>query len=1058
MIRIIHISDIHFQDKDKESSILDKFIEDLNKLDENDIGIFLISGDLINKGGLGFNSLDDAFKIFNEKFINKILSKTNLKRDNIFFCPGNHDIDRNEINEYEELGIKGKIRKEGQAAIDEIMQKAYKDIKKGASRIKAYKNFEKNFYNNNDNKNFTNFESTYKLNIEGNSIGISSLNSCWRCCDKEEELVLGYQQIENSYKLISDCDIKILMMHHSYEFFTEIERRKIKDYVEKYYDYIFLGHVHSGDSYNTIGLHGSIFTCVSQSHSILNENNSSVEYTMGYSIVDIDLEKYKIVFKNRRYVPKLGKYVKNVDLLGDDGYKEYSILRTEEREEQNLLKDIIKRISDTHLQDFDEHLLSYKTDSKAPKTIDEIFVQPKIIREKQYDIDKKKDEVIYDIHNIIEEKNNILLVGTKESGKTILLDKIIIDLVKKFDIYGMIPVKINLRDGSRIESDIRKFLGISNSKVSKLIQENRLILIVDNLDYSIEGRSSFDKLKDFISRNKSLKVICSCETRIEKELPMEIIGDNTLKSFSHLYIDRWDSYQIESLIGTWFCNAYDNYNIKVSDISKIFKNINMSMTPLNISMFLWILEHQKNHKLVNDGKLIECFFEHLLEKLAFEDVYSDTFDYTNKMRLLSNIAYQMYKNDKLKYKLSREDIDLYMSNYIRNRKFSVKNEVILEYFIDKGILIEQQQGEKRIVAFRFECFFRFFLMQYMMIDAEFKDFILQEENYLNFDSEIDYYTGIKRDEEKLLKELHERMKNEFEYLNEFINQRHGVFDNFFEVSKSITESFDITQIEVLKDEKNTSREIIHKEKRAIEDRQIDIINKNVSIGDIEEKNNNDNLLDRLYAVWTLVAKVLKNTEETNNGELKNIVYEDMIRCSMLFAITYKAYIDKFIENELNESEDEDSNKLLKELRLTSRFIPLMHQDLLSSLIGTTKLEIVINEEIDKIIDDSNISELEKFINVFTLFNINTLEGINYIKKLTKLCNKNYIQDIIFMKLMYHYRINELNEILDKEYLNIIGDILSKGKTGRQRYEAKGEIISNIRMQKLLERSKSKETI
>ena len=36
----------------------------------------------------------------------------------------------------------------------------------------------------------------------------------------------------------------------------------------------------------------------------------------------------------------------------------------------------------------------------------------------------------------------------------------------------------------------------------------------------------------------------------------------------------------------------------------------MSMTPLNISMFLWIIEHQNNYKLINKGKLMECFFRH----------------------------------------------------------------------------------------------------------------------------------------------------------------------------------------------------------------------------------------------------------------------------------------------------------------------------------------------------------------------------------------------------------------------------------------------------------------
>lgn len=1038
MIRIIHISDIHFDKTENQIEMIDRYIEDLNKLEDKKIDLIFITGDLVNKGGKNFESIDNAFKSFETLFLDRITDSLNIHKNQIIICPGNHDINRDEVLDFEENGIQSVMNK-GSESIIQFMERGYSDISYGLKRIKAYKTFEKEYYNGYENSTITNFESNHILNIDGVNIGISSFNTSWRCYDGKEKIVIGQSQLDNSRHAIKNCDIKIAIMHHAVDFLIESEKRTVKEYIEGNYDYLFLGHVHSGDSHLNIGLRGSIFTSIVQSHDESNKNISNIDYAIGYSIIDIDNEERKIIYRNRRYVPSHKIYVDNVDLLGALGYKEYPMIDDEEKKEQTYIKGLIKRIQDVHVEEFNSHLLSFKTDSIAPKNINDIFVLPKIVE--SINNDGKKEDIIYNIEDIINSENNLIIFGEKESGKTILLDKIAIDLLDKFNIYNKIPVRIDLKNIQTIEKCIRHFLSESISKVKKLIEDNKIVLIIDNLDCSIEGKRSIEELKLFMTKNKNIKVICSCESNMSNGIPREIMGEEFFYGFTRLYIENWKSNEIEELIVSWF----DNTEIEVHDVVEIFQNIKISVTPLNISMFLWVMEHQKNYKMINDAKLIECFFEHLLEKIKVDDIYYDTFDYTNKITFLSNLAYKMLSNT-YKYKILYEDLIAYVYEYIHNRKFIMNGEEFINYLIGKGILISQRIDNKRFIAFRFECFYRYFLMQYMLISDDFRSYVISKENYLMFSDEIVYYTGIKRNQEGLLKELTNRMKVEFKDQKILLDKGHKKsYDEYFEVRNCLADKVGTVDIDRMKEEKKYRK---RNEKTKYVDNQLSSINKNVVVGEVSEKDIHESNIDHLFENLVLVAKVLRNTEETENGNLKNEVYRDVMSSSIIYSIMSKLIMDEYIQELLESEHDEQFKSFLNELELTSKLVPMMNQQLLVKLLSTAKLEMVLQEEMDNIIDNDDVSELEKYIGTFLLFNINKNKGLIYLNKLIKTFKKSYIKDLLLMKVMWLHKQSE-SEHWDKIYEGMVAEIRGRGKNPIIKSMIKNNSINNMKNQKLL---------
>lgn len=1048
-MRIIHLSDIHYNNTENERKIWRKLIKDLKNLNLNkNEDLIFITGDLINKGGENIGRLDTGFSLFLTNMVEPLLNELGLLRENIFFCPGNHDVDRKADDEYIEAGLKGKLT--SQDSINSFMETRMEEFKSGIFKIKDYKDFERGFYENIDNTYISNFNSNFILNKNGERIGITCINSSWRCSiddDKnvdDNHLIIGEFQINSSLEILKECNIKICLMHHSFNDLQEFEKTHIKKLITQNYNYLFTGHVHSSNSELNINMIGNLFTSTAQSNSIANKEEKDIEYAMGYSIVELDNVRNKIICRGRKYSYNREEYVNNVDYYGDKGYLEYPMLGDEEKEEFNRIKAHISRIKDVHLEDFNEHLLSYKTDTKAPKTINEVFVLPTIISNDE----DSDDEIQYSLDDICKYESNILLLGLKESGKTILLDKITIELVKNFDIYKKIPVKIDLKNmiSSSIDGEIRKFLGIKKGELENLIKKNKIVLIVDNIDFSMQGEKPLKRLKIFMNNNQEIKIIASCDCQIEGRLPLDIANNNLFEKFDNLYIKSWKTKEIEGIINTWFYSSEDEcIDVTVADVIKIFKNIKISITPLNISMFLWIIEHQQNYRMINSGKLVECFFEHLLEKLNIDDSYSDTFDYTNKIRLLAALAYEMYNNEEQMYKLEYNKLVTFVCEYITKRKFDVKGDILVNYFINKGILVEQLLNNKRFIAFRFECFYRFFIMQYMFIDTNFKEYVLREDKYLFFQSEIDYYTGIRRDDDILLSILSERMNREFDKVEKILLSNNCKIDSYFETSKSTVENLELEKINLIKEKNNSVSN-----KQLNSDKRINSIEQEVSVGEVKDSTMM-NPLNRLFNIWTLTAKVLKNTEETSNGEIKNIIYKDVVRCSVLTFIIYKNMIDKRIDKLINENPEAKALSIFKEMEITSKIIPLINSDNIRAILATNKLVVVINEEVDNNRKSKNISEIEEFISLFLLFDINKEQAISNIEKFINKFNSNYMKDVLFLKLMSVYIINN-NSALEKRYLNMLGEVKTKNYTLAEKSSKKSRVISGIKNKKIIEES------
>ena len=399
----------------------------------------------------------------------------------------------------------------------------------------------------------------------------------------------------------------------------------------------------------------------------------------------------------------------------------------------------------------------------------------------------KEEEIIkYNIENILEDAKNYLIYGSKESGKTILLDKMFIESIAKFNKFDRVPVIVKFTE--LMKNDIRKtlidFLSIPNNDLDEFLLQNNVIIFIDDMLFAEKAFPLLSSLRIFLSTFPKVKLVATANQVSENLIPVDYLNFNPFFKFNLAFIQNFSSKEIKQLIFKWFAGKEIDLGEKMEKLIKSFTYFGLPKTPLSITLFLWIFEKQEKSP-INNSVLVEIFIENLLEKTNIENIYTETFDFKNKQRLLSFISKYMKDNGDENYSYSVDYVDLlkYMNDYLKTR-FTGQPQRVLEDFIKRGILCYE---DINTVRFKSAFFFHYFLALHFDYDQNFKQTVFSENNFLDYIEEISYYTGLKRDSLEILTFSQQKLSEVFEILNENIRENHSKIDHVLEIkSKNST--------------------------------------------------------------------------------------------------------------------------------------------------------------------------------------------------------------------------------------------------------------------------------
>jgi len=1049
MIRIAHLSDIHLNKGhlyDAEKFVLSALIGDLRKYNQDKcIDLVLFSGDLVDKGGIDFdNDIKIAFLTFEKKVIAPMIEELGISGNRFFFCPGNHDIVRNADANFEEQGLCKVL-----TCAEEVNKFIASNNLAGIKRILPFKDFEIAYHKSYpENHKITNFHSNYVATIEPYKVGITCLNSCWRSYDSKsdkERIILGERQLIESRQIIDDCDLKFALIHHSLDWLAEFDKKAVRNFLQKDYDAIFCGHVHEGSSWVSTNYYGGLFVSIAPSNWSFNIRNTDRVYANGYSIIDYDILKQKITVHHRRYSHQKEAFDPNTDLGNQFGIVVFDIPRSSELRAIQEAIQVTSQIEDVYFESINEHLLSYNTDTKAPKRIEEIFVHPRLVHKIEPDPEKDKQEENLEISQLCDADENIVVFGAKESGKTILLDKILIDLTKNIFTYKKIPVYYDFSEvkGKRFETIISRFLNVGIRKIDEFLNNHKLVLLIDNLSFNDSRQFELNRLESFLGEHPNVQVIATSLQSIEGVIPADFFKYSFFESFRAIQIKSFKTKEISALIKRWFSKSelFDTPS-KLNKLIDFFTTLNLPRTPLAISMFLWITEQQEKYRPINHALMLENFIERLFRKFSKKEIYSETFDFTNKQRLLAEIAKEMYDRDLANYGLPYQELSNFLHDSLKAKRFEFIAEDVLQHFLEKGILLREIEDSEVYVRFRFTCFFQYFLMKYMDYDDEFLTYVLDEDNFLFFTDEIDYFSGIKRDRSDILKLLVDRMNQEYRDLTSIIDRLGNTYDDIFATQDTVISKIRDDFVKHLPEQKPGEKEI-----EKLTDEFLEAIKPEKGI---RKKDREISPIQRLEKYWTLSAKVLKNTEETKIPNLKDEAYKSVIKSSLAFAALYKYFLERYVEKR------ESKKKPLEENIMVGKdIIPLLNEIALFSIMGTKKLIVVIRDKMKNDLSGEGASDLEKFTSVFLYADLRGTENEKYLKRLVKNIHQPYIFDMTLFKLVSYYYFRSKTSQTDNLFENIIADLIVRAKGERkvvrgkifEKFKDKGRIIAQYREKK-----------
>lgn len=482
MIRILHLTDFHLNNKtlvDWNDFLKEIFLQKIKEIHESTpIDIILFTGDLIDKGGADFGSVTDGLNCFNTNIIIPILQELELDVSRLIICPGNHDINRNADEEHEEIGLKASLN--SIEKINNFINKREKENTFGAiRRIEEYKCFEKELYKDTLLEKISNFKFSLKLNLENKCVGITSINSSWRCYGDNDKgnILIGEAQLQSNLNSIESCDIKIALLHHPLEYLAEVESQLIKNHISIGYDLIFTGHVHQTNVEFVENLAGASIRITSPSGlNLIRENDNN--FSTGFSLIDYGTENVKCHFF--KYNHNLKLFVANTDVC-DQGTKEIIIHKSIEKSnkaQELILEDEFKEFLDDSGANF--------THRGKELTFEDIYVAPFM---EQYNLneDEEKSATIKStdvLQKIIDnEIKHTIILGDEKSGKTSFLKLTFKNILNE---EANVPIFIEGREIKKVsKEDILKLIEKESKRQYKHkvdLTPQKLCIIIDDFD------------------------------------------------------------------------------------------------------------------------------------------------------------------------------------------------------------------------------------------------------------------------------------------------------------------------------------------------------------------------------------------------------------------------------------------------------------------------------------------------------------------------------------------------------------------------------------------------
>ena len=726
-MKILHISDFHYLSKhDSDYRFrVEKLCQDISG---KKIDLIVFSGDLVFEGG----SLEN-FRAASSVLFDELLKTTDLDKSRLVITQGNHDMERGQeiLSITKDLDSFLSIKQ-----LNEFCENS-RSTELSFDNSKHYNDFVEEYYKNcgiqmNRFCNYHCFES------EGLKIGVISINSAWRCKKSENDrgnLLMHVLSVSDAIYQIKDCDLILATMHHRLADFKDFVEEDLSNVIYEKCHVLMTGHYHK----SSVGTncYGDMGILLSSAPAIYNRNDPGSEY--GYRIIeitkseneDIKAQETTSYFVGNQFV---SHPTKDIPLP----------LTTDKRELNDFRKNMARLYNEAESKADDLFVSDKLYEDIKGFTFKNLYVSPIIrdISEPEMATSRKKGN-LYSEDKIISANENFIIFGQTKSGKTSLLWKIYLDLLRSYNEKKIIPYFINYKEFSNgkplnLFQAVRNKLQINSAKTSALLNEYKLLVLIDDIKYTDEH--FINELEQNLKSIPHYKIIVCAEDSISTNFELEIL--HRIK-FSKLYIHEITRKEIHQLTKIWPKLKGNKLSIEEKIIS-LFNQLHIPYNYWTTSLFLWILEKTDSSKIRNNFELVSIYIDEILgQRRIIESRGKELkIEYKDLLSYLGALAKYMYGYPERVYSIKYQELIGFTEEHSRlNLKFPVDFEPIINMLISNRVIVK----ENNLYSFRLKGVFEYFLAFRMSEDQQFCDSIMNNNQlYLSFGNEIELYAGFNR--------------------------------------------------------------------------------------------------------------------------------------------------------------------------------------------------------------------------------------------------------------------------------------------------------------------------
>ncbi len=944
LLSILHISDFHYrQNRAREQTpVVEALVLDLETLcvGHRKPDLVMFTGDLVHAAGIDRH--EDAYDFL----LDKVSKVTGCSDERIFIAAGNHDLSWTGLEKFAEETHKWRAllgTPEETSTLNHLYEKRTFD---GAvsEKFTNYNELEQYLAAGSNSGRVRRLSNSFVVvdHIEALNLDVVTFNTAVLSAgghkgfeSDERKLAVPEYAVMDAVKVLKDGSFRIFVTHHPLSWLSEQSSKILEGEIAKSGHLHLFGHMHDPQPKNIVGLRGEVLA--DQAGAIFTARK---EYYNGYSLLTFDRGAGYAETLVRSYMKERNEFDAGTDIIKEGRWWPSNDAKQHFRK---IAAPVDERLFRIHLCGRALNaLLTREEASPGDGDTHEKFIAPplrrRFIQEVKGDDSKVQTETALLFSDIVAGDSNHIIYARAEYGRTTLLRELRYRLlVDANEIrFPRLPVLIDFKEvATNTDNLLRKVKGGSEetpeeNDIESLLKLGHACVMVDDVLFDDTRRMRI--LRDFVARFPKARYIFSSPQHsaskmgafIDPEMPVRFEFVEVLE------LSRNDMRQL--LKKDERCTDVEDW---LDRLQSEFREINLPFTAANGSILIEILSEKYNFTPINRSVLMEQFVDSTLRKAAIEQSKRETFDYTNKTSLLSHIAAWMAKNDD--YVPAKEILRREMGAYIDNIGLNASLDDLLAEFLSARIFIAK--SDERI-SFRYRGVLEYFIALKMTTDNTFKDWVLEEDRYLRYVNEIQYYAGKLRSDLKLVELIANRHINiEADLLEGYDTLDLHQFDTIAlpveeEDSVSVLER-EIASPPLNQEEKDT--ELQTEIPKDAEDRQ-----------EVFRPKSNESS-DRFLLSLLLYSGLIKNMEMIPDAEKRkhlaaiwrgwSILLIASLRVAPRLAKERRIRINGALYEVLAPHGMSDTS-LLRRIML---FLPHVHIKLLSGALGTEKLDRQLSE-------------------------------------------------------------------------------------------------------------------